>query len=82
MHLSNLVELVYTHCPPKAGFPVAVTAASSKQAKVYVCMYVYVRGEIKDSDFWRSGSDGPGVAGLNNTILKNRVCGSSLDRGI
>ena len=34
-------------CPPKAGFPVAVTAskqqAASKQAKVYVCMYVYLR---------------------------------------
>ena len=41
------MEIHAIDCPPKAGFPVAVTAASSKQAskqaKVYVCMYVYVR---------------------------------------
>ena len=42
------MSILISGCPPKAGFPVAVTASSkqqaaSKQAKVYVCMYVYVR---------------------------------------
>ena len=79
-----IVRLIY--CPPKAGFPVAVTAAAAAAASKSVCVCVriraWIRAAIKEFDWRRYGSDGPGVAGLNDTSLKIRAPGSQRNRGI
>ena len=48
-------------CPPKAGFPVAVTAAAAASKSVCVCVYVYVRGyELRSRNLIFGG---PGLTG-------------------